>query len=99
MGVRENKVETYLKREVAEMGGLSRKFVSPGVTGVPDQMIIAQGFVWLVEVKTVDGELSPVQEREIARLRDHGAAVRVVFGVDGVDKFIAEVKRTLESGL
>jgi hypothetical protein len=40
MGVRENKVETYLKEQIAKLGGISRKWVSPGMDGVPDQIVI-----------------------------------------------------------
>jgi len=40
MGVRENKVETYLKDKMKELGGLTRKWVSPGHDGVPDQIVI-----------------------------------------------------------
>ena len=88
MGVRENKVETYLKDEVKKLGGRTRKWVSPGVDGVPDQIIIVQGRVIFVEVKTVDGRLSPDQKREHVRLIAVGANVTTVYGKKGVDEFI-----------
>lgn len=40
MGVRENKVETYLNDEVESVGGMTRKWVSPGRDGVPDRIVI-----------------------------------------------------------
>ena len=88
MGKRENKVENYLKSEVKKLGGISRKWVSPGRDGVTDQIIIVDGVVWFVEVKTVDGRLSPPQIREHKRLRDAGANVTTVYGEMGVDVFI-----------
>ena len=91
MGVRENKVEAYLDREIKRLGGITRKWVSPGRDGVPDRIVIHQGRVWFVEVKTVDGEYEEGQEREHKRLRDAGAEVRTVWGHDGVDGFIREV--------
>lgn len=96
MGQRENKVETYLKDQVTELGGLSRKWTSQGVNGVPDQIIVVEGHVWFVEVKTVDGHLSPAQRREQLRLSMARANVRTVYGREGVDEFIEEVKKKIK---
>lgn len=92
MGVRENKIETYLHDSIAAIGGTTRKWTSPGRSGVPDRIVITPAGVWLVEVKTTDGRVSPDQEREHQRLRGAGGRVRVVFGHHGVDRFIEEVK-------
>tara|TARA_R110000737_G_scaffold230712_2_gene244219 strand:- start:3125 stop:3508 length:384 start_codon:yes stop_codon:yes gene_type:complete len=92
MGVRENKVEKYLDKEVQKLGGITRKWVSPGRDGVPDRIVIIKGKVFFVEVKTTDGKLSDVQCRECNRLDKAGADVTVVYGDDGVDWFIARVR-------
>ena len=92
MGVRENTVEKYLDGCIKEFNGLTRKWVSPGRDGVPDRIVIVKGHIWFVEVKTVDGKLSPPQIREHTRLAKCGAAVRCVWGKDDVDLFIKEVK-------
>lgn len=92
MGYRENKVETYLRDEVKLLGGDTRKWVSPGCAGVPDQIVILNGDIVFVEVKTTDGALSSAQEREHVRLRKLGAMVVTVFGKHGVDKFINDLK-------
>jgi len=91
VGVRENKVERYLDKQVTAINGITRKWVSPGRDGVPDRIVILSGRVWFVEVKTVSGKLSVAQEREHQRLRDVGAEVFTVFGGQGVDCFIREV--------
>ena len=91
MGVRENKVEKYLHSEIEKMGGTTRKWVSPGQDGVPDRITFMDGRTTLVEVKTVDGELSVAQIREHARLRAHGITVTTVYGKGGVDLFTANV--------
>lgn len=88
MGVRENKVERYLKSEVKSLGGITRKWVSPMHDGVPDQIVIINGTVVFVEVKTVDGVLSVNQIREHNRLRAAGARVVTVYGNAGVDLLI-----------
>ena len=91
MGVRENKVELRLDRLIKEMGGVTRKWVSPGRDGVPDRIVIHQGRVWFVEIKTANGALSVVQTREHERLRAAGASVRTVYGAVDVLMFINEV--------
>jgi len=91
MGVRENKVEKYLDQCVRAIDGLTRKWVSPGVDGVPDRIVILHGAVWFVEVKTIDGVLEDSQKREHIRLKDAGANVMTVYGHAGVDEFIERV--------
>ena len=88
MGVRENKVEKYLNSEIDKMGGITRKWVSPGRDGVPDRIIIVDGTIDLVEVKTNDGELSDNQTREQVRLSYTGATVATVYGKNGVDEYV-----------
>jgi hypothetical protein len=97
MGVRENKVERYLKSEVKKLGGITRKWVSPMHVGVPDQIVIVKGFVVFAELKTVDGESSSAQERETTKLTEAGANVVVLFGKEGVDDFINTMKGVLEN--
>lgn len=91
MGVRENKVEKYLRSEVQILGGDTRKWVSPGRDGVPDQIIFL-ATITFCEVKTTDGKLSPAQDREHKRLRDLGASVCTVWGQAGVDLLIKDLK-------
>jgi hypothetical protein len=92
LGIREAKVEKYLDQCVRGLCGLTRKWVSPGVDGVPDRIVIIPGAgVWFVEVKVSDGRLSDCQKREHIRLKDAGANVVTVFGHDGVDEFVARL--------
>ena len=91
MGVRENKVEKHLDSEVTKLGGITRKWVSPGHDGVPDRIVILDGTVYFVEVKTTDGVLESWQEREHERLNSAGVDVSTVYGDAGVDAWISEV--------
>lgn len=88
VGARENKVENYLKDNVELHGGMCMKWVSPGLKGVPDRIVVYQGDVYFVEVKTVDGVLDKTQSRVINRLRFVGAKCFIVYGHEGVDAFI-----------
>lgn len=91
MGVRENKVEQYLDDEIEKLGGITRKWVSPGVDGVPDRIVFL-GEVFFCEVKTVDGGYSAGQLREHNRLREKGAAVCTVWGEAGVNQLIDDLR-------
>jgi len=92
MGVRENKVERYLKEQIElHFGGATRKWVSPGRDGVMDQICFIDP-VWFAEVKTTDGTHETHQKREADRLIKLGARVVVVYGNQGVDKFIEWLK-------
>lgn len=93
MGTRENKIETYLKDQVKLIGGITRKWVSPGRDGVPDQIVIHDSDVFFVEVKTSDNELSIAQIREHKRLRDKGATVCTVHGHYGIDLLAIDLCR------
>lgn len=93
MGVRENKVERYLDDHVKAEGGMTRKWVSPGVDGVPDRIVFINCQIIFVEVKTVDGECSDEQIREHKRLRDQGCTVITVYGHSGVRKFFNSLER------
>ncbi len=92
MGIRENKIETYLSDEVKRVfGGETRKWVSPGHDGVHDQIVFIPGLPAIfVEVKVTDGELSPVQEREHKRLKKikTTSIFMTVYGHKGVDSLI-----------
>tara|TARA_R110000764_G_C10754104_1_gene352671 strand:+ start:134 stop:421 length:288 start_codon:yes stop_codon:yes gene_type:complete len=91
MGTRENRVEKYLDSEVTKLGGLTRKWVSPGRDGVPDRIVILDGVIWFVEVKTIDGRTSEAQKREHQRLSIVGANVTTVYGESGVDQFTRDL--------
>ena len=92
MGARENKVEKYLDSEVKKLGGVTRKWVSPGRDGVPDRIVIIKGTVRFVEVKTSEGKLTVRQQREHDQLRAAGARVHTVYGQSSVDMFLGVFK-------
>lgn len=92
MGREEHKVEDHLRKEVSKLGGVTRKWVSPGRSGVPDQIIILNGVVWFVEVKVIGEFPRDSQMREMKRLEQAGANVTWVQGKVGVDEFIGRLK-------
>ena len=85
---KEKKVEAYLKKEIAKLGGLSMKWTCPSFRGVPDQIVMYGGQLWFVELKTCKGALTPLQSKCHQMLGDQGFQVTNLFGADDVDRFI-----------
>lgn len=88
--VRESIIEHHLKQRVAEAGGLAFKFKS-NVNGVPDQLIVFDGCLVLVEVKRPGGRPRPNQIALHAKIEARGVPVYVVDTIESVDNFCTEV--------
>ncbi len=95
MGKEENQIEKYLDQEVKTLGGFTRKYTSPGRKGVPDRIVFYKGVIF-IEVKTMTGVLSRLQEREIRRMRKQGAPTLVVASTADVDILIRYLKEKHE---
>lgn len=77
--MRETVVEQALTRAVHAAGGLCWKFISPGLAGVPDRLIILPGgHVGFVEVKAPGKHPRPIQQHRLGQLRALGATVAVI---------------------
>lgn len=92
MGVRENRIETHLKKQMKSIGGQSFKWVSPGMIGVPDQICLVNGRCIFAETKCPDGYLSSQQARRITMLENLGFKVYVPKCVNDVNSMIEEIK-------
>ena len=89
----EKRVERLLVEVVKRFGGMCLKFVSPGTSGVPDRVVILpDGKIIFVELKTDVGKLSKIQEHTISEMKKRNADVRVLYGLKDVKAFIEEVK-------
>ena len=86
----EKEIEAYLVGAVRAMGGTAYKFVSPAHRGVSDRVVVLpEGVVWFVELKTETGRLSPLQEifrNDMRRLNQHYACL---YGKADVDNWVA----------
>lgn len=90
--MREKQIELNLKSAVKARGGLALKFVSPGVVGVPDRMVLTPGGrVYFVELKAPGKNLSPRQVKMAAVLGRLGHKVWVIDSVEKVKGFVDEV--------
>ena len=74
----EKDTEKFLVQQVELLGGLCRKFVSPGHRNVPDRLcFMPDGKLILIEVKSEGDKPRIGQLNEIARLRDLGFSAYV----------------------
>lgn len=90
--MREKDIDQKLRQAIKEMGGRAYKFISPGNIGVPDRMVcLPGGRLIFVELKTESGRLTPVQQAQIGYLKNLGQDVRVLYGIEDVERFIDEM--------
>lgn len=84
---RESQIETYLKQQIKHIGGLCYKFKST-VNGVPDQLVIFKGNLYLIEVKR-PGETPRAHQVHIhQQIENQGVPVYTVDTEKAVDDFI-----------
>lgn len=90
--MQESQIERRLAQGVKAKGGMCMKFTSPGLPGVPDRIVLLpDGRVIFIELKTKSGRLAAVQRWVISAMRARGADVRVLHGLDQVKSFLEEV--------
>jgi hypothetical protein len=75
----EKSVEQALKKAVRERGGLAPKFVSPGLSGVPDRIVLMPGGrCAFVELKAPGKHMRPLQLKRKHQLEALGFRVYVI---------------------
>ena len=90
--MREKSLERLLVRRVTDMGGLALKFVSPGMAGVPDRLLLLpDGKIAFVEMKAPGKEPSPLQRLRHEQLRDLGFRVYVVDSKEDIGGILCEI--------
>ena len=74
--MREKTLETLLVRTVKSMGGLAPKFVSPGLDGMPDRIVLlSHGKMAFVEVNAHGKKPRHLQVRRKSQLESLGFSV------------------------
>ena len=74
--MRESAVEKHLTVEVKKRGGMSVKFVSPGLDGVPDRLVLLPGGkLAFVELKAPGKKMRPLQIHRAKQLTALGFRV------------------------
>ena len=89
----EEYIEQKLVRAVKKRGGMALKFVSPGLDGVPDRIVLLpMGRIAFVELKAPGEKMRPLQVRRKRQLEGLGFLVYCVDGVDQIGGVLDEIK-------
>lgn len=86
--MREKEVEKYLIRKVSSLGGIAFKFVSPGMSGVPDRIVCYQGQSFFVELKAPGSKPRELQMAMAKRIRTTGMKVYCISNKEQVNDLI-----------
>lgn len=90
--LREKEIEAKLKKEVEKVGGLALKFISPGVAGVPDRIVLLPyKVIAFVELKAPGEQLRPLQLKRKKQLEKLGFKVYVIDTIQALDVFLGEM--------
>ena len=91
----EKDVEQSLVNSVKMAGGLALKFVSPGVNGVPDRLILLPGgHMAFAELKAPGQTPRPLQQHRIGELRQLGFRVYIIDDINQIGGVLNEVSAT-----
>lgn len=93
--MRENQIEAKLKQMVEKQGGIAPKFVDPGLSGMPDRLVLLPGgHIAFVEVKAPGKAPRPLQEARHRMLLKLGFKVYVLDDVGQIGGILDEIRAT-----
>jgi hypothetical protein len=91
--MKEKTLERKLVQAVKAMGGLAPKFVSPGLDGVPDRLILLPGGrIAFAEVKTTGSKPRPLQIKRKGQLEALGFSVYIIDRLDQIGGMLDEIR-------
>ena len=89
----EKKIEQKLVRAVKMMGGLAPKFVSPGLNGVPDRIVLLPGAkLAFVELKADGKKPRPLQVKRKRQLEALGFLVYCIDSTGQIEGVLNEIQ-------
>ena len=90
--MREKQIEMKLVEAVNRRGGLCPKWISPGLNGVPDRLILLPGGrIAFAELKAPGKTPRPLQRHRIEQLRKLGFRVYVIDSIEQIGGVLNEI--------
>jgi len=90
--MREKQIEQKLFKAVRGMGGLALKFVSPGMSGVPDRIVLLPGRrLAFIEVKAPGEQMRPLQKKRKKQLEMLGFTVYCLDDAKMIEVILNEI--------
>ena len=94
--MREKEIEHKFTLMVKQASGLALKLVSPGMSGMPDRIVLLPGsHIAFAEVKAPGKVPRPLQEARHRMLRKLGFKVYVLDDADQIGGMLDEIRATL----
>ena len=91
--MREKTIETKLVKAVKSMGGLALKFISPGLDGVPDRLVLLpNGKAAFIELKATGEKMRPLQVRRKRQLESLGFSVYCIDRPEQIGEILDEIQ-------
>ena len=91
----EKYIEQKLVAAVKSMGGMAPKFVSPGIDGMPDRIVLLpMGRIAFVECKATGKRMRPLQNKRKKQLEALGFLVYCLDDVAQIGGILSEIQAT-----
>ena len=93
--MREREIEAALFKAVKKRHGLPFKFISPGMSGVPDRLILLPGGkIGFIELKAPGKKMRPLQEKRKRQLESLGFLVFCLDSKEEVEVILDAIQAT-----
>lgn len=93
--MQEKYIEQKLVAAVKSMGGMAPKFVSPGIDGMPDRIVLLpMGRIAFVECKATGKKMRPLQNKRKKQLEALGFLVYCLDDVKQIGGILSEIQAT-----
>ncbi|EAF1322067.1 VRR-NUC domain-containing protein [Listeria monocytogenes] len=93
--MQEKYIEQKLVAAVKSMGGMAPKFVSPGIDGMPDRIVLLpMGRIAFVECKATGKKMRPLQNKRMKQLEALGFLVYCLDDIEQIGGILSEIQAT-----
>lgn len=93
--MQEKYIERKLVAAVKSMGGIAPKFVSPGIDGMPDRIVLLpMRKIAFVECKATGKKMRPLQLKRKQQLEALGFLVHCLDDVEQIGGILGEIQAT-----
>ncbi|CAI3673266.1 VRR-NUC domain-containing protein [Clostridium neonatale] len=90
----ESEIEKTLIIEAKKHGGMALKFVSPGMIGVPDRIVLMNnGKMAFIELKAPGKKIRPIQEKRKSQIESLGFKVYCIDSKEQIGAVIDEIEK------
>ena len=92
--MRESEIERKFVNAAKLRGGLALKFVSPGMNGVPDRLVLMPGGrMAFAELKVPGESMRSIQRKRKRQLEQLGFAVYCIDGPEQIEGVLDEIEK------